>query len=234
MKLGIMQPYFLPYIGYWQLLNAVDRYVIYDDVNFINRGWINRNRILIGGKPAYFNLPVLGASQNKLIKDIQVNHDRRLLNKSLKTIELTYKKAPFFEAVFPLMVLILNCRQESLSDFLQNSIELICQYLEIETGLVVSSALKKNNDLKGEEKILEICSLLKVSEYYNAIGGWKLYSSERFREKGIELKFLKTAPIVYTQFNNEFQPNLSILDVMMFNPVPKIKKMLEQYTLIMK
>ena len=91
MKLGIMQPYFLPYIGYWQLLNAVDQYVIYDDVNFINRGWINRNRILINGKPAYFNLPVLGASQNKLIREIKVNPDKKLMDKNLKTIELAYK-----------------------------------------------------------------------------------------------------------------------------------------------
>lgn len=232
MKLGIMQPYFLPYIGYWQLMNAVDRYVVYDDVNYINRGWINRNRILIRGNPAYFNLPMSGASQNKLIREIGVDHESRILEKNLKTVEMAYKKAPCFDAVFPLMQKILSGKEESLSGFLFDSIKIICDYLEIDTELLLSSGLNKNNALKGEDKILEICTVLGASEYYNAIGGRELYSYERFRERGIQLKFVKTDRIEYTQFGNEFQPNLSILDVMMFNPVPEIRKMLEKYTLI--
>ena len=84
MKVGIMQPYFFPYIGYWQLMDVVDVYVVYDDVNYINRGWINRNKILINGQPEYFRLPLLGASQNKLINEINVNHDAKLLKKAYK------------------------------------------------------------------------------------------------------------------------------------------------------
>lgn len=232
MKLGIMQPYFLPYIGYWQLMNAVDRYVIYDDVNYINRGWINRNRILIGGKTAYFNLPLSGASQNKLILEIKVNHDSKLLKKNLKTVEIAYKKAPCFDAVFPLILKIMSGKEESLSGFIFDSIKIICDYLEIGTELILSSSLKKNSALKGEDKILEICTVLGASEYYNAVGGRELYSYEHFRQKGIQLKFIKTDMIEYMQFKNEFQPNLSILDVMMFNPAPEIRKMLERYTLI--
>lgn len=232
MKLGIMQPYFLPYIGYWQLLNAVDRYVVYDDVNFIKRGWINRNRILIEGKPAYFTLSILEASQNKRINEIKVNQDKKLLYKNMKTVELVYKKAPCFSEVFALLEKIMDSREEYLSRFIFDSIRMICDYLEIKTELLVSSALEKNNALKGEDKVLEICSLLGADEYYNAIGGRALYSCEHFRSKGIELKFVKTDPIEYPQFKNEFQPNLSILDVMMFNSVPEIKKMLERYTLI--
>ena len=83
MKLGIMQPYFVPYIGYWQLMNAVDKYVIYDDVNFIKGGWINRNRILVNGQPKYFNIPIIGASPFKLINEIGVNNDLQLINKNL-------------------------------------------------------------------------------------------------------------------------------------------------------
>ncbi len=231
-KLGIMQPYFLPYIGYWQLLNAVDQYVIYDDVNFINRGWINRNRILINGKPAYFNLPVLGASQNKLIREIKVNPDKKLMNKNLKTIELAYKKAPYFPEVFLEVKRIMENEEESLSRFILNSIKIICSYLEIHTELLVSSSLKKNNALKGQDKILEICALLGATEYYNAVGGQELYSYGKFAERGIHLCFLKTGCIEYAQFNNEFQQNLSILDVMMFNSVSTIKEMLGKYTLI--
>ena len=232
MKLGIMQPYFLPYIGYWQLINAVNKYVIYDDVNYINRGWINRNRILINGKPAYFNIPLLGASQNRKINEIKINHDKRLLDKGLKTIEMAYKKAPYFIDVFPRIAEIMNDNSECLASFIQNSIINICSYLEIETELILSSSLNKDNTLKGEEKILEICSILNATEYYNAIGGKKLYSFDKFCEKGIQLKFLNTDPIEYVQFKNVFQPNLSILDVMMFNSVEEIKKMLTYYTLI--
>ena len=231
-KLGIMQPYFLPYIGYWQLLNAVDQYVIYDDVNFINRGWINRNRILINGKTAYFNLPVLGASQNKLIREIKVNHDKKLKDKNLKTIELAYKKAPYFSAVFPEVKRIMESEEESLSGFILDSIKIICSYLGIHTELFVSSSLKKNNALKGQDKVLEICSVMGAAEYYNAIGGQKLYSYEKFAEQGIHLYFLKSDDIEYAQFNNEFQQNLSILDVMMFNSVSEIREILEKYTLI--
>lgn len=234
MKLGIMQPYFLPYIGYWQLMNAVDTYVIFDDVNYINRGWINRNRILINGKPAYFNIPMRGASQNKLINEIEVNHDEKLIESSLKTVEIAYKRAPYFSSVFPLISSIMTNKKNVLSEFVTESIKTVRDYLGIETELVISSSLKKNNDLKGQDKILEICSILGAAEYYNAIGGQELYSYSRFKEEGIDLKFLKTDRIKYVQFKNEFQENLSILDVMMFNSIDEIRKMLEQYSLIVK
>ena len=101
MKIGIMQPYFLPYIGYWQLLNAVDKYVIYDDVNYIKGGWINRNRILINKEPKYFNVKLNGASPNKLINEVEVSNDNIWQKKLLKTIEENYKKAPFLKKFFP-------------------------------------------------------------------------------------------------------------------------------------
>lgn len=232
MKLGIMQPYFLPYIGYWQLLNAVDKYVIYDDVNYINRGWINRNRILINGKPAYFNIPMRKASQNKLINEIEINHDKKIFSRLLRTIELSYKKAPYYSSVYPLIRELFECEQPYLSGFIANSITQICSYLNIHTELYMSSLIEKNHTLKGQDKILDICTRMKASEYYNAIGGRKLYDCDEFQKKGISLKFLKTNSFSYTQFGNEFQDNLSILDIMMFNSVNDIKKMLEEYILI--
>lgn len=232
MKLGIMQPYFLPYIGYWQLMNAVDTYVIYDDVNYINRGWVNRNRILIGGKPFYLNVPMRKASQNKKINEIEVDHSGPNLKKNLKTVEMAYKKAPYFSEVFPLFAAMMNSEKIILSEFLEDSIRMICSYLEIETKLMVSSSLEKNNVLKGEDKVLDLCTRLRADQYYNAIGGQKLYSYDAFQERGIELKFLQTDPIEYKQFQNEFQPNLSILDVMMFNSAAEVRRMLMEYTLI--
>lgn len=227
-----MQPYFLPYIGYWQLINSVDLYVIYDDVNYKNRGWINRNRILIDGKPRYYNIPLIEASQNKLINEVRVDQNAKIFTKNLRTIECVYKKAPCFEKVFPLIKEILYCEEENIALFLANSINIVCRYLDIQTKLKLSSSVNKNCDLKGQEKILAICEQLGATEYFNAIGGQGLYTSSVFEERGIKLRFLKTNVIEYKQFDYDFQPNLSILDVMMFNSKETIKSLLHEYRLL--
>ncbi len=232
MKLGIMQPYFMPYIGYWQLLNAVDKYVVYDDVNFIKGGWINRNRILVEGQAKYFNIPMLGASSFKLINEIGVNHDTHLKNKNLRVLEAAYKKAPFFDAVYPIMESILSYQGDNLADFVTNSIKDVCKYLDITTTILLSSGLKKDNQLKAQAKVLSICNLLGADEYYNAIGGRSLYSFSEFAENGIKLRFLNPMLAPYKQFNNEFQPGLSIIDVMMFNSVQEIQNYLSDFQLI--
>ncbi len=232
MKLGIMQPYFMPYIGYWQLLNVVDKYVIYDDVNFIKGGWINRNKILVNGEPKYFNVPMLGASPYKLINEVGVNNDKKLIDKNLRMLEGSYKKAPYYSEAMKLMNGILNCNKDDLASYIKESFDIICEYLDINTELIISSELDKNCELKGQDKVLSICSLLGATEYYNAIGGQELYSFEAFKEQGIKLSFLKTEEIIYKQFNNEFCPNLSLIDVLMFNSKEKIKEMLNKFSLI--
>ena len=232
MKLGIMQPYFFPYIGYWQLLNVVDKYVIYDDVNYIKGGWINRNRILVNGVPKYFNLPMLGASPFKKINEIQVNNENVLIAKNMRMIEGAYKKAPFYGELYPLLEKILYCQQENIASYIKESFMILCDYLEINTELLVSSELNKNCELKGQEKVIHICKLLQADEYYNAIGGQQLYSFEEFQKEGIKLKFIQTDEIQYKQFDNEFQSNLSIIDVMMFNGKEGTKKLLEKYRVL--
>lgn len=234
MKLGIMQPYFFPYIGYWQLMNAVDKYVIYDDVNYIKRGWINRNNILINGKSSIINLEIKGASQNKLINEIHVSDDKIYRAKLLKTLEHSYKKAPYFNVVFPIIEEIIFNDEKIVSFYLENLIKKIAQYLEINTEFILSSQINKNNALKGQDKIIEICKKMDATEYYNAIGGIELYSAEFFKSNGIQLNFLKTDLIEYKQFENAFQPNLSIIDVMMFNSKTEIKYFLEKYSLEQK
>ena len=232
MKIGIMQPYFFPYIGYWQLLNAVDCYIIYDDVNFIKGGWINRNNLLMNGKSVRFNIQMQGASPNKLINEIEISQNNIWKIKLLKTIENCYRRAPYYQQVYPIISKIVNLEEKNLSKYIEYSIRSICEYLKIDTQVIISSDLNKNNNLKGKEKVIEICKKLNASEYYNAIGGQELYSKEEFIESGIELRFLKTENIEYKQFNNEFIPNLSILDVMMFNSVEEINKLLAQYKLV--
>lgn len=229
MKLGIMQPYFLPYIGYFQLIKAVDKYIIYDDVNFIKGGWINRNNILVNGNKYRFNLLLNGASSNKLINEISVNLDQ---SKLLKTIAISYKKATYFETVFPIICHILAHRDRSLARFIGNSIIEICNYLNIETEIIYSSSFDKNNELKGSDKILNICKLQKSNCYINAIGGQTLYSRDDFKNEGIDLKFLQSNLSPYTQFTNEFVPCLSILDIIMFNSPKDTSKMLNNFVLL--
>lgn len=232
MKLGIMQPYFVPYIGYWQLLAAVDKYVVYDDVNYIKGGWINRNRTLVNGKPAYFNLPVIGASSNKLINEVSVNIDSRAIGKCLRGLEASYRKAPYYEDTYPILEKILTFQESNLAKFLFNSFVVIMDYLSIRTELIMSSTLKKDNSLRAQDKVLHICELLDATEYYNAIGGQELYSFDEFSNRNVNLKFLKTDEISYEQFKNDFCPNLSIIDVLMFNSVEKTKDYLTSYSLI--
>lgn len=232
MKLGIMQPYFFPYIGYWQLINAVDKYVIYDDVNFIMRGWINRNNVLINGERKLINLRVTSASQNKFINEIEVLNDQIYKNKLLKSIESNYKKAPYFLQTYPIIERIINQSEINLAKYLEFGIRQVCDYLSIDTEIIVSSLIKKDNQLKGQDKVIEICKVLGADEYINAIGGQGLYSYKKFIDHGIRLRFLKTGEIEYMQFKNKFVSNLSIIDVIMFNEPKKISKMLDEYELL--
>lgn len=233
MKLGIMQPYFFPYIGYYQLINAVDKYIILDDVNFIKGGWINRNRILIHKEPKYINLPLKGGSKNRHINELEVSSDMSLYKKNLKDLFINYRKAPYYEEVYPLLEEIMLYEESNLAKWLENSIRKVCDYLEINTPILVSSDINKNCELKCQDKVIDMCKIMKADEYINAIGGQKLYSKEDFMSEGIKLNFLHTNEIVYNQFSDHMiAPNLSMIDVMMFNSKEDIKKMLEAYTLV--
>lgn len=231
MKLGIMQPYFLPYIGYFQLLNAVDKYVIYDNIQFTKKGWINRNRILQNGKDALITIPVEKDSDYLDIRDRSVSSafDRKKL---LNQIRESYRKSPCFNEVMPLMEEIVNYDDNNLFAYIFHSIVKICGYLKIDTDIIVSSAISIDHTLKGQEKVLAICKALNATDYYNAIGGQELYNADDFRKDNINLHFVSSNPVKYMQFANEFVPWLSILDVMMFNPVDKIQTMLGEYKLV--
>ena len=226
-----MQPYFVPYIGYWQLMNLVDKYVIYDDVNFIKGGWVNRNRIVNNGKIQFFNVPMVGASPNKLINEVQVNTNPNIQKKNLRIIEAAYRKAPYYSDVYPVLEKIICSSEETLASYLISSIYSIADYLNIKTEFIVSSSIEKNNELRGQDKVLEICEKTGSTEYYNAIGGMELYSKNDFSDRGIVLKFVRTKPTEYKQFSDEYYPNLSIIDVMMFNDIPRIREMLESYSI---
>ena len=231
MKLALQQPYFFPYIGYWQLINCVDKFVVYDDVNYIKGGWINRNRILLNSSPHYFNVTLKGASPFKRINEVAVDTNRVLVKKNIRMLEGAYAKAPYYSQVMLLLEDILSNQEKNLAQYLFYQIRRVCEYLEIGKEILISSNIDKNNMLKGEDKVIEICEKLGGTEYYNAVGGRTLYTSEHFEKKGIQLRFLETKNVFYKQYGGKFTPNLSIIDIMMFNSVEEIKALLRSFTL---
>ena len=231
MKLGIMQPYFFPYLGYWQLINAVDKYVVYDDVAFIKGGWINRNNILLNGKKFLITLPLDNPSSFRNINEITLIKNEIAVRKVLRTIESAYKKAPYFSIIMPIIEkLILNNSTIALLNY--NAILEVNNYVGINTEIVLSSDLEKDNSLKAQDKVIHINKLLGSDTYINAIGGQNLYNEEEFKKNGLSLFFLKMGEVKYKQFGNEFIQGLSIIDVLMFNDIKTVKNYLDSYTLI--
>lgn len=211
-----MQPYFLPYIGYWQLIAAVDAFVVYDNIKYTKKGWINRNRFLRNGVEAAFSLP--------LRKDSDFLHvNQRSLADSFGRSELlnrfreAYRKAPEFTSVMPVVEEIILNPASNLFDYIFASIQMICEFLEIQTPLVASSTIDCDHSLKSGERVQAICHALSANTYVNPAGGLELYSKEDFAARGIDLKFLRALPFQYQQSGNPFVPWLSILDVLMFN-----------------
>ena len=218
MKVAIMQPYFFPYIGYFQLINAVDTFVIYDNIEYTKKGWINRNRILVNGKVDYFSIPLKKDSDYLNIVNRELSNEwQKEKTKILNRIKENYQKTPFFCDVFPLIERCFNCKEINLFEFLLFSIQEIMEYLSIETEIVVSSTIATNHNLKSEDKVIAICKELQAKYYYNPIGGLELYSKKTFENNSINLRFLKTNNYTYMQFGDEFEPFLSIIDVMMFH-----------------
>jgi hypothetical protein len=233
MKLAIMQPYFFPYIGYFQLINSVDKFIIYDNIQYTKKGWINRNRILVNKKDQLITLPVKKDSDYLNIVERELSESwGKDKNKMLNIIKSSYNKAPYFQETFELILKYLNDSEVNLFKFIYNGIILINDYLEIKTPIVISSTINIDHTLKSQDKVLSLCKKQNSNIYINSIGGIELYNKETFKKNNIELNFIKSNPIQYTQFNNEFVPWLSIIDVMMFNSREQIKEYLNNYTLI--
>jgi hypothetical protein len=222
-RAAIMQPYFFPYIGYFQLIGAVDLFVVYDNIKYTKRGWINRNRILSGGRDVPFTLPLKGASDFLELRDREVasNFD---CDKLINQVRGAYAVAPQFKRVFPLIEEILRHDATNLFEFLYHSLVRTCDIVGITTRFVASSTLGTERELKGQDKVLALCEAVNAKVYVNAIGGVDLYSKDEFRARGIELQFIHPGSYVYPQFGAEFVPWLSIVDVLMFNPLDSIRE----------
>lgn len=233
-KVAIMQPYFFPYIGYFQLINSVDEFIIYDNIQYTKKGWINRNRILCNNKDRMISLPLKKDSDflnvvDRKLSDTWISERKKLIN----LINELYKKSPFFDKVFPLIQQILLFEETNLFKFIYNSLVLINEYLDIKTKITISSSLDiDHKNLKSQDKVLALCKKTKADIYINAIGGQELYNKDYFLQHNIILNFIKSELISYKQFDNEFVSWLSIIDVLMFNSKEQIKKYLNCYKLI--
>lgn len=239
MKLGIMQPYLFPYIGYFQLLNSVDQYVIYDEAQYIRQGFINRNRLLgdtMAQQVPYFQFSVGKSPQTDSIQRKQYISLEADKKKLLERISFVYKKAPFYRETTELVRDVSDCSSTSVSVFNTCAIKKIASYLDMNTQIIVSSGIEdekyKEAALKCQDLVLHICKYFQASEYVNAIGGTGLYDRNVFQYAGISLRFLKTNEMTYRQFGDRFIPNLSILDVLMFNSREEVKYMLGQYSYV--
>ena len=222
-----MQPYFFPYIGYFQLINSADKFVFYDDVNFIKNGWINRNRILLNGESHYLTVQLKNASSYKLISETEFSDNRKKL---LKTIEHAYKKSPNFHLVFPLVNDVLNFPTDNVSVLSIYSVETTSKFLNLSTEFYRSSiSYPDTNTFKRSERLISICIKSGASYYINPYGGLELYEKEDFDKYGIKLGFLKSREVTYKQYDQGFVPWLSIIDVMMFNSIEKISNMLNNF-----
>jgi hypothetical protein len=228
MKLAIMQPYLFPYIGYFQLIYAADLFLIYDDVTYVKQGYINRNSIKLTNGTTRFTVPVIGASSNRLISELEFSTE---VAKVLKTIEQSYSKAPYFASVFPLIHEVLELENRSIASLCQRSYERIFSYLNIEKSFKKTSELRYDRTESAQSRLIELCHQFNADCYINAPGGRKLYAKPDFAEKGIDLRFIDSLSVHYSQGGRDFIPNLSIVDVLMNCSVDEVKWLLTRYEL---
>ena len=256
MRLAIMQPYFMPYIGYFQAIAAVDKYVLYSNLTFIKEAWMNRNRLLMrDGTIVLTTVPLKSKSSNTMIYDVEIDNSQPWKNKFLRTVQMCYSRKPYYDEVYPLISDILAADYQLLKDLNAASIVAIARYLGITTQIESDNTrylhmeemlhnieedystlpyLEKTKPIRKVARVIEMCRCEGADHFINAIGGRELYSQEEFAQYGIQLNFVQTGPIEYRQDTKtgDFVPNLSIIDVLMNNGLEGTRELLTQYTLV--
>jgi WbqC-like protein len=232
MKLAIMQPYFLPYPGYFQLIAAVDVFVVYDNIKYVKSGWINRNRLCRNGEAATFSLPLKHASDSLDVRERELAaafDPEKLLNQ----FRGAYGQAPQFARVFAWLEQVIRHAERNLFRYLDHSIRTACDLLAVGTEIRTSSDIAIDHTLKKQDKVIALCRAAGARTYVNAIGGTELYDKEEFRRQGIGLEFLRSKPFEYPQLEPAFVPSLSIVDALMFNSLEIVRaRVADHYELI--
>jgi hypothetical protein len=233
MKIGLMQPYLFPYLGYFQLIYACDKFAVHDDVQYIRQGWVNRNRILVHGKEYLFTLSVKHDNYSKNINErFYTDSFDQEASKLLRNIEQSYSRSSYFKPTQDILRQLFATSERNVARFNLLSIQSVCQYLGIKNDILLSSDLKFEKSLTAESRVLAINRVLGGTHYINPIGGIELYAKENFAREGIQLSFLKTIFTPYQQPATEFIQGLSIIDVLMNCSRENILDMLDDYELL--
>lgn len=230
MKLAVMQPYLFPYIGYYQLAYCSDLFIFYDDVNYIKKGYINRNNIATKNGVFLFSLPIKHASQNKLINELYFTEETK---KILLTIEMSYSKSKYFHDIYPLIESIFNNKKRNVSNITSLSIIKVFEYLSLDFNYNFSSSIDYDRKNSAQEKIYDLCKINNSKQYINAVGGIDLYDKEEFQKRNIELGFIKPSITNYPQINSStFIGNLSMIDILMNCSKDEIINQLNNFKII--
>lgn len=229
MKLAIMQPYFFPYIGYFQLIAASDVFVLHDDVQYIKGGWINRNRILFNGESRMITFPVQKDAYELPINARRYVDDKQSRRDIINLIRQAYTKAPFYRQVITMLDELLMFEDRNVARFNENLIRRVADFIGLNCKIITSSGMEKNNNLAGEPRVLDMCKRLDATDYTNPIAGTDLYHKAAFKNYGITLQFLEAQEERYSQGGNTWVPFLSIIDVLMFNGIEGTKELLKNY-----
>jgi len=215
MRVAIMQPYFFPYIGYFQLISAVDKFIFYDDVNFIKGGWINRNRLLHNGKAQYFTVPLVAASSHKLIREVEIAYALDWLTPMFELLRHDYGKVQHYAEGHEILDRVLRSGARTITEMAKSSVMSVCDYLGVRADFEMTSTIYGNGMLRGAARVLDICKREGATQYVNLPGGRDLYNAEAFAEAGVTLAFLRPDLAAYPQRSDIFIPGLSIVDAMM-------------------
>lgn len=231
MKLAIMQPYFFPYLGYFDLIHNVDLFIVYDTVQYIRRGWINRNRVFhqSGTGWQYITIPVEHAPQKTPICEIQTSQAQPWQGRIMGQLAHYKTRAAHADEVLDFVGGCLFSTERSIARLNVSTLEHCCRLLGVDFRYKYSSQLdvQLDPDRNAEDRILDLCTYLGATEYVNLPGGVNLYDQESFAKRGIRLTFRNLPALVYDTPEYSFEPNLSIIDLLMWNESQEIRKHLD-------
>jgi hypothetical protein len=216
MKGTILQPTYLPWIGYFEMIDSTDIYIVFDHVQFEKKSWQQRNKIKTSNGVIWLSVPIKREKRETRICDIKISYDHgNPLEKHWRTITLVYKKAPYFNEYRSIFEKIYSKEYNHLSDLNVAIIKKICNVLGIKTKIVLSSMLNLNDKNMGKtEKVVNLCKKVDITHLYDAKGAKEFIDDSIFHKEGISITFQHFEHPVYKQLWGNFIPYLSVIDLL--------------------
>lgn len=211
----MLQSNYIPWKGVFDLINRVDVFVFYDDVQFTKRDWRSRNKIPTANGDLWLTVPVITkGKRSQLICETEIDLSSNWQTKHHKTLSLNYMKAPYFIDYSQLLEdFYLKERWENLSRMNQYMTKYICELLQIDTLFYSSEQFAVSGDKDGE-KVIKICEKLGCNRFLNGPASKAFMDETKFQAAGIELEYMEYDYVEYTQLYQPFNHNVSILDLL--------------------